>query len=283
MIKIALTCDVERDYSIKKHMPKIHSLFKEYGVIGTWFIQHDYGNHYTSDCGRVDDCFPDIVASLSEVGEIGTHVHFRNKDGLFQTDFAFQKDLLTKATESLRDKGFNIRSFRGGDHFFTKETFQILTELNYSIDSSIMQGFKKKLTDSFVLDYRYDNHIDHFNKPYYLDTKNFLAKGKSNILEIPVTNTLFFLKAPSYFIPFPTPGHMKLGLLSTMIYPLIKTWDFLQINSPIVILFHDFTFNGKNSIKYLEEFLKKGSNDQAISFVTLSDIAKSIEKTSPFI
>ncbi len=279
MVNIALTCDVERDYSIKNNMAKIHKIFKKYGVVGTWFIQHDLGKYYTKDCGTVDDCFPEIVNSLNEIGEIGTHVHFRNKNGRFQPDYDFQKMLIENATNSLRDKGYNIRSFRGGDHFFTKETFQILNELDYKIDSSIMQGFTRQLDESFRLDYRIYQKIDFFNTPYYLDSDNFLIEGKSNLLEIPVTNTLFFLNKPRHFIPFPTPGHMKLGFLSTMIYPLIKTWNLLPNKTPIVILFHDFTFNGKNSIKYLEGFLKKCNDDPTISFVTLSDIAKDINET----
>lgn len=274
MVNIALTCDVERDYSIKNNMTKIHKIFKKYDVVGTWFIQHDLGKYYTKDCGTVDDRFPEIVNSLNEIGEIGTHVHFRNKNGRFQPDYDFQKMLIENATNSLRDNGYNIRSFRGGDHFFTKETFQILNELDYKIDSSIMQGFTRQLDESFRLDYRIYQKIDFFNTPYFLDSDNFLIEGKSNLLEIPVTNTLFFLNKPSYFVPFPTPGHMKLGFFSKLVYPLTKLWDFFHQDEIIVFLFHDFTFNSKNSMKYLEQFLIRCSKDDSIQFSTLSDISK---------
>lgn len=272
MIHIALTCDVERDQSIQTNMPKVQTIFKEYGVVGTWFIQHDLGNQYTNDCGVVDDCYPKIVESLDEIGEIGTHVHFRNKKGIFQTDFQFQKTLIEAATDSLRDKGYKAKSFRGGDHFLTNETLHILEELHYLVDSSIMQGFTRHLQDNLRLDYRIHDNIDYFNKPYHPDTNNVLQKGNSQILEIPVTNILFFQKRPKYFLPFPTPGHMNLGGLSQFIYTLTKTWDFIRTDTFLIILFHDFTFNAKRSMYYLEKFIKKCSNDPKINLITLSDI-----------
>jgi len=137
-----------------------------------------------------------------------------------------------------------------------------------------MQGFSKKIQSNFSVDHRIKEKEVAVNEPYFLSNDDYLISGKSDVLEIPVTNLLFFLKKPTFFIPFPTPGHMKLGGLSKLTYMLTKTWDFIMDHTTLVILFHDFTFNSKKSIQYLEDFINKCSQDTNINFVTLSELYK---------
>jgi hypothetical protein len=253
-------------------LPKVCDIFDEYNAVGTWFIQHDFGQYYTKYCEKVDEKFPVIVEKLSQIGEIGAHVHFRKKNGDFCSDFEFQKSLIEQATDSLRSKGFNIQSFRGGDHFFNNDTLKVLEDLNYEIDSSVMQGFSRKFQNNFFIDHRIRKIKFNINEPYFLSNNNYLISGKSNVLEIPVTNLIFFLKKPSFFIPFPIPGNIKIGKISKISFLLSKIWGFMKKDVPIVFLFHDFTFSGKNSLDYFRNFIDKCTNDKNIKFVTLKEI-----------
>lgn len=209
---------------------------------------------------------------MSQIGEIGTHVHFRKKDGKFCSDFEFQKNLIEEATYSLISKGFDIHSFRGGDLFFNNDTLKILENLHYEVDSSVMQGFSKKIQDDFFIDHRIQKIKININEPYFLSNNNYLISGKSNILEIPVTNLAFFLKKPSFIIPFPIPGNDKLGNISNISFLITKILGFVKKNIPIVFIFHDFNFNRRNSLNYFLNFIDKCTSDKNIKFVTLNEI-----------
>lgn len=211
---------------------------------------------------------------MSQIGEIGTHVHFRKKDGKFCYDFEFQKDLIEEATYSLKSKGFDIHSFRGGDLFFNNDTLKILENLRYEVDSSVLQGFSRKIQDHFFINHRIQKIKININEPYYLSDKNYLLSGKSSILEIPVTNLAFFLKKPSFFIPFPIPGNDRLGNISNISFFLTKILGVIKKDIPIVFLFHDFNFSRRNSLAYFRNFIDKCSNDKNIKFVTLNEIKK---------
>jgi len=146
--------------------------------------------------------------------------------------------------------------------------------MNYEIDSSVMQGFSRKMQDNFLIDHRIGKTLPTINEPYFLSNNNYLISGTSNILEIPVTNLLFFLKKPSIFIPFPTPGNIKIGRISNISFLLTKIWGYVKKDLPIVVLFHDFTFSGKNSLNYFRDFIDKCRHDKNIKFVTLRELKK---------
>lgn len=219
----------------------------------------------------MDEKFPEVVEQLSRVGEIATHVHFRKKNGDFYSEYEFQKTLIENATDSLRAKGFDVVSFRGGDHFFNNDTLKVLEQLDYEIDSSVMQGFSRSIGD-FVIDHKVRNKQIPLNIPYFPSHDDYMIAGTSNILEIPVTNLYFFSKRPLLFLPFPTPGHAKLGPISNLAFRLTKIVSSLKKEIPIVFLFHDFTFSGKHSLEYLRHFISQCSNDHTIRFVTLQEI-----------
>jgi hypothetical protein len=135
-----------------------------------------------------------------------------------------------------------------------------------------MQGFSRRMNDNFLIDHRIRKIETHINKPYFMSNSNYLIYGKSNVLEIPVTNLLFFLKKPIFFIPFPTPGNKKIGKISNISFLLTKILGFMKKDAPIVFLFHDFTFNGGKNLDYFRNFIKKCSNDKNIKFVTLKEM-----------
>jgi len=146
--------------------------------------------------------------------------------------------------------------------------------MNYEIDSSVMQGFSRKMHNDFLIDHRKRTTSPAMNEPYFLSNTNYLIPGGSNILEIPVTNLLFFLKKPSIFIPFPTPGNMKFGRISNISFLLTKIWGYVKKDVPIIFLFHDFTFSGKKSLDYFRNFVDKCTHDKNIKFITLQELKK---------
>ncbi len=146
--------------------------------------------------------------------------------------------------------------------------------MKYEIDSSVMQGFTRKMQDDFFIDHRKRTTLPAINEPYFLSNTNYLISGTSNILEIPVTNLLFFLKKPSIFIPFPTPGNYKIGRISNISFLFSKIWEYVKKDLPIVFLFHDFTFSGKKSLDYFRDFVDKCTHDKNIKFVTLQELKK---------
>ena len=180
--------------------------------------------------------------------------------------------MIEEATYSLKSKGFDIHSFRGGDHFFNNDTLNILENLHYDVDSSVMQGFSRKFSDDFFVDHRIKKNKIIINEPYFLSHNNYLISGKSNILEIPVTNLVFFLKKPSFFLPFPTPGNDRFGNISSISFLLTKIFKFVKKDMPIIFLFHDFNFNKRNSLNYFQNFIDKCTIDKNIQFITLNKI-----------
>jgi len=91
-MKIALTFDVERDPAIKRILPRLLNILEDYNAVATYFITHDYGGYYTNHSGRIVEKFYEIVDKCSKLGEIGTHVHFRRKNGKFCVDYDFQQN-----------------------------------------------------------------------------------------------------------------------------------------------------------------------------------------------
>jgi len=130
------------------------------------------------------------------------------------------------------------------------------------------------MQDDFFIDHRIQKTISAINEPYFLSNTDYLTAGNSSILEIPVTNLLFFLKKPGVFLPLPTPGNSKFMRLSTLSFLFTKTFGFVKKDIPVVILFHDFTFSGKKSLNYFRTFIDKCVNTKDIKFITLQELKK---------
>jgi peptidoglycan/xylan/chitin deacetylase (PgdA/CDA1 family) len=130
-IYCALTMDVEPNitrivnetgdkYSgLTESTPALLDILKAHEVPFTWFITHDYW-------GKIDIKFPSLIEKMSKNGEIGCHVHFRRNKERYFTDYNFQLEIIKKATNSLREQGYPVKSFRGGNLFFNKNTLRVL-------------------------------------------------------------------------------------------------------------------------------------------------------------
>ncbi len=182
MIKVVLTIDVEPDvgkqnsYSgITIAMPRLLDLIEQYDIPFTWFITHDFWD-------KIDEKFPSIVRRMAKNGEIGCHVHFRNENKEYYTDYRFQKELIENATNALRSHGFDVASFRGGALFFNEDTLKILEELGYTVDSSVMPGLYNKPATGLVVNHKRCTTI----KPYFISREDHCLSGDSEILEVPL-------------------------------------------------------------------------------------------------
>lgn len=269
-IDVAITFDVERDTSIESVMPETIQLFEQYGAVGTWFLKHDYTGQFTEYTGVVVEDFPDIVRALADVGEIGTHIHFRDADGTFSMTPNLQRDLLERATESLRSRGYDVTSFRGGNLCADARTLDILEDLDYAVDSSVLPGHYRELPDGVIVDHRGEAG----NRPYKPARESHTTHGDRDLLEIPVSGL-----SPLGSIPV---GRSLTGVYSRIadcrpldrLLPLMHHLWGRMSRAPVVLLFHDHEFKTDDgSLAALERFLEFVSASPWLQFATISDIA----------
>jgi hypothetical protein len=269
-IDVAITFDVERDASIESVMPEIICLFEQYNAVGTWFLKHDYTDQFTEYTGAVVKDFPDIVRALADVGEIGTHIHFRDVDGTFSMTPNLQRDLLERATESLRSRGYDATSFRGGNLCADATTLDILEDLDYAVDSSVLPGHYRELPDGVVVDHRGEAG----NRPYRPARESHTSHGDRALLEVPVSS---ISPLDSFSVGRSLTGvynriadRRPLNRLLPLMYHL---WGRMS-RAPIVLLFHDHEFKtGDESLTALEQFLQFVAASAWLQFATISDIA----------
>lgn len=269
-IDVAITFDVERDTSIKTVMPEIVRLFEQYDAVGTWFLKHDYTDRFTEHTGAVVEDFADIVRSLADVGEIGTHVHFRDADGTFSMEPDLQRTLLERATGSLRSRGYDATSFRGGNLCADVTTLDILEDLDYTVDSSVLPGHYRELPDGVVVDHRGEAG----NRPYHPARESHTTHGGRALLEVPVSG-LFPLNPISA-------GRSLTGVysritdrrpLGRLLPPMYHLWGRVS-RAPVVLLFHDHEFGiNDESLVAFESFLRSVAASPWLQFATVGDIA----------
>jgi len=269
-IDVAITFDIERDTSIEAVMPEIIRLFERYDAVGTWFLKHDYTDQFTEYTGAVVEDFPDIARALADVGEIGTHIHFRDVDGTFSMAPNLQRDLLKQATESLRSRGYDATSFRGGNLCADATTLDILEDLDYAVDSSVLPGHYRELPDGVVVDHRGEVG----NRPYRPARESHTTNGDRALMEVPVSG---LSPLDSISVGRSLTGvynrvadHRPLDRLLPSMYHL---WGRMS-HAPIVLLFHDHEFGiDDGSLAGLERFLHSVATSQWFQFATVGDIA----------
>ncbi|EMA15952.1 polysaccharide deacetylase family protein [Haloarcula amylolytica] len=269
-IDVAITFDIERDTSIEAVMPKIIRLFERYDAVGTWFLKHDYTDQFTEYTGAVVEDFPDIARALADVGEIGTHIHFRDVDGTFSMAPNLQRDLLEQATESLRSRGYDATSFRGGNLCADTTTLNILEDLDYAVDSSVLPGHYRELPDGVVVDHRGEVG----NRPYRPAQESHTTHGDRALLEVPVSG---LSPLDSISVDRSLTGVYNRAAdhrpLDRLLPPMYHLWGWMS-RAPIVLLFHDHEFGTDDgSLVVLERFLHSVATSPWFQFATVGDIA----------
>lgn len=211
----------------KEAMPKILELYKQYNVKSTFF--------YT---GYIAKLVPDIVKMvISDGHEVGCHGLVHDVDKAFDVlTYKEQINHLTEAKKLLEDiSGQEVISFRAPALRVNKDTPKALIKAGFKIDSSISPQ-RLDLFLSFGSMNKFQR-IFSPRKPYYSKENNLAFKGKSDLIEVPLS---------SFILPF---------VGSTMrTFPGINKWmRYLLLteskvrNTPIVFYLHPTEFIDENN------------------------------------
>jgi len=293
MVKIAITIDVEgyqragkdKYKCVEKTIPKLISLFNQSNIKITWFIVHDRWDTITKK-------FPFFIDKMDKNGELGCHVHFMDKKNKYNIAYDFQKELIGDATKFLRNKGFDIASFRGGAYFFNQDTLKVLEELNYLVDSSVIPGYYALHASNGIIKRKFVNffpnkningiEINHKNNsnlsPYYLSKQNYNKKGNSKILEIPlVVNPILNIDIGCFsrFLSLPISLISAINDFS-IIDRLIKrkySDSYIVLNSHPINFYNNLDIKLKKLNNFIKEYKKR-----KVEFSTLREIYDDYQK-----
>lgn len=225
-----LTNDVE-EFSIKKNkldldtarlvykegLPRLLRLYEKYKIKATFYLTASFV-----------ELFPNSVKMVLNSGhEVGCHgLSHKVEDGLDLMTLDQQIIAIKKAKEIIETYAGKIEAFRAPALRINKFTVKAL-EIN---------GFK---TDSSVASQRFDALLSYGSRrklgwlfssrrPYYMDYKNPFRKGKSKVLEIPISSfILAYIGTTMRVLPKIIP------ILRTLLFQETKILD-----KPIVFDFH---------------------------------------------
>ena len=115
-------------FAVNRGMPRILDLFKKHRIQGTFFT-----------CGWVADQYPETVSEIvSQNHEIAAHGYLHEN---FDTLSVYeQKDALQKTHKALEEIGGpgSVKGFRAPYWRLAHNTLQLITEMGYIYDSSLM-------------------------------------------------------------------------------------------------------------------------------------------------
>ncbi|MBN1213865.1 MAG: polysaccharide deacetylase family protein [Candidatus Lokiarchaeota archaeon] len=158
-------------------MPILLDIYREYDIKTTFYFT-----------GYISKLFPEIIRMVVQDGhEVASHgkshVH---KDGFDVIPFDKQKKHLEYTKKLLEDiSGQEVISFRAPALRVNKHTARALIETGHKIDSSIAsQRF------DFFLSFGGRNKLKWLTSPrlpYKVDINNIFKKGKSDLIEVPLS------------------------------------------------------------------------------------------------
>lgn len=264
-MELVLSFDIERRKTIRNAVPEMADIFEKHDAKATWFLTQDHSQDTVHN-------FPAIVERMASVGEIGTHVHFSDESGTYTMDADVQRELLETATETVRGQGYDAVAFRAGSYRLDANTVEILDDLDYRIDSSVVPGARISVPDGVVVDHSH-RHGRGANRPYRLAANARSDGGKSTIFEVPVTVPLPYASRGVPSIPFSGPfgraiGWPAGGKLARLV---VEYWRAVG-DSPLVLVAHDFNFDGERCLEQFERFVSFCASRRDVEFVTMSQL-----------
>jgi len=245
---LVVTIDTEIDspewkpefpYSLKniKAIPKLQDLFKKHGVRPTYLITYPVATNKESI---------DVLASARlEGAEIGAHLHpwttppFHSEKERYELSYPHLSDLekekLVNLTQAIR-KTFGVRpiSYRAGRYGVDDESFKILNELGYKVDSSVTP----------TMNWANDGGPD-FSK-----IKNIQPYILEGILEVPISIAVKGMSFAGYSKLSPKIKAIlrKIGLVKTVwLRPSIFTFEEMKWLSDLIL--------GKGDVKASDHVL----------------------------
>ena len=193
---------------LKEGMPLLLSMYRKYGIRTTFFFT-----------AYIAELFPEIVRMIVSDGhEIGSHGKSHIKENGFDVmPYGKQVRHLDYSKKLLEDiSGQEVVSFRSPALRVSPHTAKALIETGFKIDSSIASqrfdffmsfGSKSKLNFLFAP-----------RLPYYTDYNNIFKRGKSELLEIPLSATLIpYVGSTMRIMPFMTFFQQKLLHIESLV------------------------------------------------------------------
>ncbi|MGE0078442.1 MAG: polysaccharide deacetylase family protein [Bacteroidales bacterium] len=166
---------------LKEGMPILLDIYQKYNIRSTFFFT-----------GYIAKLYPEVVKMILPYGhEVGSHsLSHLKENGHDVTDLKKQKYLLSESKKILEDiSGQEVISFRAPALRVNKYTPAALLETGYRIDSSVAsQRFDMFFSFGTLNKLKW---LTAPRKPYVVDPNSLFKKGSSNLVEVPLSATLF--------------------------------------------------------------------------------------------
>lgn len=182
----------------------------------TWFLRMDLQVAIAYGSARfIADRYPADLAHLVAAGdELGLHTHsYRWQDGRGwvqdQADAEHVAHCALTALDAYRDVfGQSCRAYRHGDRFMSRQLGSVLVDNGVRVDLTLEPGTPAR--PGLVRTEQNTGLIPHVPRdrvaPYVADPKDVFEPGDSELLVIPLTNSVRFTedRAPGDDVPFST-------------------------------------------------------------------------------
>ena len=156
------------DLGLTEGVPQLLDFFAEFGIQATFHFQ-EQSDPNQSILLR----YPKVYELVREYNqEISIHVHVK------KADYDARKFEITTAVNRVRERGYDISSFKAGWYFSNENTIKVLEELGIKYDCS-------PLKNSVVGSVRWYDMPD---SPYHPSYTDITKVGDAKILMIPITN-----------------------------------------------------------------------------------------------
>jgi hypothetical protein len=165
---------------LKQGLPRLLRLYEKHNITATFFFT-----------GTFVEKFPQVITIVKEKGhEIGCHGYSHAVDrALDILPYEDQLHDIQKAKELIEKEAGEITSFRAPALRINRDTITILGKLGFTVDSSIAsQRFDGPLTFGSRKKLKW---LSAQRMPYFVDSYDPYKKGKSNILELPISALVF--------------------------------------------------------------------------------------------
>jgi peptidoglycan/xylan/chitin deacetylase (PgdA/CDA1 family) len=149
-------------------LPLLLEFFHKHGIRATLHMQEQANSELS-----IIERYPKLYDIIDDYGqEVSLHVHVK------EDTYERRKEEIGAGYERLKERGYNVESFRAGWYFTNENTIRVLEELGIKYDASPLKGItigNKKFYD--IPDSPYH--------PSYVDVTRI---GNARVLIIPVTD-----------------------------------------------------------------------------------------------
>jgi hypothetical protein len=212
--------------------------------------------------GEVAENCPDVVKGIVEAGhEVACHGMWHERfDTLTKAE---QLQRIDRATRQIAESsGERPSGFRAPQHRANAFTLQVLEELDYLYDSSVLPRTPFMRPES----HKKVRFLRAPNQPYYPSRNDIAKRGDCNVLELPCS---------TYFLPFVSSLTLKSKFASTMLGKILTRRD-----RPIIYYLHSYDSTvTKGKLDWLTELIASLGRKRKI--VRMLDLAKMYRDLHP--